>query len=180
VTARTPCLLVVLLLLSGCDQDMADQPRYDPLEASREFDDGASARLPVEGTVPREADPAPTDDGVTGSVTMATLERGRERFDIFCAPCHGRTGDGNGMVVQRGFPVPPTYHQDRLRRAPDSHFYDVITHGYGAMYSYAARVRPDDRRAIVAYIRALQFSRAAPVSALPDGLRARLDAEARP
>jgi mono/diheme cytochrome c family protein len=111
-------------------------------------------------------------------LTLATLERGRQRFDIFCSPCHGRTGDGHGMVVQRGFPAPPSYHQDRLRTAPDSHFYDVITHGYGAMYSYAARVPPADRRAIVAYIRALQLSRYAPVGTLPGDLQARLNTQA--
>ena len=174
--ARVPLLL--LLLLAGCDQDMARQPRYDPLEASRQFADGSSARAPVKGTVARDADLSPRPEKIPLPVTMATLERGRQRFDIFCSPCHGRTGDGHGMVVRRGFPAPPTYHQDRLREAPDSHFYDVITNGYGAMYSYAARVSAADRWAIVAYIRALQLSRHAPVAALPKTLQARLNAEA--
>jgi mono/diheme cytochrome c family protein len=99
-------------------------------------------------------------------VTPALLARGRERFDIYCAPCHSRAGDGDGMVVRRGFPAPPSYHTDRLRRAPDSHFFDVITSGYGAMYPYADRITVEDRWAIVAYIRALQLSRHAPRSAL--------------
>jgi mono/diheme cytochrome c family protein len=90
--------------------------------------------------------------------TLAILERGRERFDIYCAPCHGRSGDGAGMIVQRGFPAPPSYHTAKLRNAPDGHFYQVISHGYGAMYPYADRVAPADRWAIVDYIRALQFS----------------------
>ncbi|MEI9421161.1 cytochrome c [Mesorhizobium sp. Cs1299R1N1] len=174
---RTP-LLPFILLLAGCKQDMADQPRYNPLEASKQFADGMSARTPVDGSVARDADLAATPDRFPYPVTPALLQRGQQRFDIFCSPCHGRTGDGHGMVVQRGFPAPPSYHQDALRKAPDRHFYDVITNGYGAMYSYAARVPSTDRWAIVAYIRALQYSRYAPGKALPDTLRAKLDAEA--
>ncbi|MCA0055974.1 cytochrome c [Mesorhizobium sp. B2-2-4] len=171
-------LLPVCLLLGACKQDMADQPRYDPLETSREFADGMSARTPVEGTVTRDADLAATPDKFPYPITMALLQRGQQRFDIFCSPCHGRTGDGHGMVVRRGFPPPPTYHQDALRKAPDRHFYDVITDGYGAMYPYAARVEPRDRWAIVAYIRALQYSRHAAAGTLPESVRAKLDAEA--
>ena len=99
-------------------------------------------------------------------ITTALLARGRERFDIYCAPCHSQAGDGDGMVVERGFPAPPSYHTDRLRNAPDSHLYDVITRGYGVMYPYADRIAPDDRWAITAYIRALQLSQHAPVSML--------------
>jgi mono/diheme cytochrome c family protein len=99
-------------------------------------------------------------------ITAALLTRGRERFDIFCAPCHSRAGDGEGMVAQRGFPAPPSFHIDRLRNAPDSHFYQVISDGYGVMYPYADRVPPQDRWAIIAYIRALQLSQHAPVAAL--------------
>jgi mono/diheme cytochrome c family protein len=170
--------LAFMLAAAGCKQDMADMPRYDPLEKSGQFADGASARQPVAGTVARDDDLAPVPDKIPYPVTMALLERGRQRFDIFCSPCHGRTGDGDGMIVQRGFPAPPSYHQDALRKAPDRHFYDVITHGYGAMYSYAARVPPPDRWAIVAYIRALQYSRYAPASELPRKLRGKLSAEA--
>jgi cytochrome c553 len=92
-------------------------------------------------------------------VARQVLDRGRERYDIYCSPCHGRTGDGNGMIVQRGFPQPPSFHLDRLRGAADGHYYDVITNGFGAMYNYANRVKPEDRWAITAYIRALQLSR---------------------
>lgn len=107
-------------------------------------------------------------------VTMATLERGRERFDIYCAPCHSRAGDGDGMVARRGFPHPPSYHTDRLRKAPDAHFYSVITNGYGAMYSYADRVDARDRWAIVAYIRALQLSQDARLGDVPEPERSQL------
>jgi mono/diheme cytochrome c family protein len=179
---RTALALTVpiALLLAGCDQDMADQPRYDPLEASSQFADGMSARTPVSGTVARDADLAPAPQAIPTPVTMEMLQRGRERFDIFCAPCHGRSGDGRGVIVRHGFPAPPSYHQDALRQAPDRHFYDVISNGYGAMYSYAARVPPADRWAIVAYIRALQVSRDVPLAALPANLRAKLQAGPSP
>lgn len=107
-------------------------------------------------------------------VTLALLERGRGRFDIYCAPCHGRSGDGDGMIVRRGFPAPPSYHTDRLRNAPDSHFYQVISEGYGVMYPYADRIDPRDRWAIVAYIRALQLSQHAPRDRLAPKELARL------
>jgi mono/diheme cytochrome c family protein len=105
---------------------------------------------------------------------MALLERGRQRFDIYCAPCHGRFGDGNGMIVQRGFPRPPSYYSDALRNAPSQHFYDVISRGYGVMFSYADRVEPSDRWAIVAYIRALQASARATVADVPADQRTAL------
>ena len=108
-------------------------------------------------------------------ITLATLERGRELFDIYCSPCHSRAGDGDGMVVRRGFPNPPSYHTDRLRKAPDAHLYSVITNGYGAMYSYADRVDAPDRWAIVAYIRALQLSQNARLSDVPDAQRTELE-----
>jgi mono/diheme cytochrome c family protein len=107
-------------------------------------------------------------------LTMALLRRGQQRYDIYCAVCHGAAGDGDGMIVQRGFPAPPTYHSERLRHAPDSHFFQVITHGYGVMYPYADRVSVPDRWAIVAYIRALQLSRHAPVYRLGASDRAQL------
>lgn len=150
-------LLLVLLLvfLTGCEKlarNMYDQPRYKPLAASPLFADGSSARAPVPGTIP--AAPAARRP----ARTLALLERGRQRFDIYCAPCHSPAGDGDGMVARRGFPHPPSYHTDRLRKAPDQHLYDVITNGYGIMYPYADRVAPEDRWAIVEYIRALQLS----------------------
>ena len=169
-------LLAVLPLIAACAQQMADQPKKDPLEAEG---DGTSARVPVAGTVPIDADLSPTPEDIPFPVTMALLERGHQRFDIFCSPCHGRTAEGNGLVVQRGFPAPPNFHTAALRQAPDRHFFDVITNGYGAMYSYAARVPPADRWAIVAYVRALQLSQWATVPTLPADLQARL-AEAVP
>jgi mono/diheme cytochrome c family protein len=111
---------------------------------------------------------------VPQAVTHEQLQRGRERFDIYCSVCHGRTGDGKGMIVQRGFPAPPSYHTARLRTAPIGHFYDVITNGYGVMYSYAARVEPADRWAIAEYIRALQLAQNATVDDVPAGDRAEL------
>jgi len=112
-------------------------------------------------------------------ITLATLARGRERFDIYCAPCHSVAGDGDGMVVRRGFPRPPSYHTDRLRKAPDAHFYSVITNGYGVMYAYADRVAPDDRWAIVAYIRALQLSQSARIDDAPADRRRDLERTTR-
>ena len=101
--------------------------------------------------------------------TREVLVRGRERFDIYCTPCHSRLGDGNGIVVQRGFRRPPSFHEPRLRQAPLGHFYDVMSNGFGAMPDYAAQVNPRDRWAIAAYIRALQLSQSAPASAVPAG-----------
>jgi mono/diheme cytochrome c family protein len=108
-------------------------------------------------------------------VTRELLQRGRERFEIYCSVCHGRTGEGNGMIVQRGFPVPPSYHIDRLRQAPVGHLFDVMTQGYGIMYSYAERVKPEDRWAIAGYIRALQLSHNVKLAELPAAERAKLE-----
>lgn len=155
--------------LVGCRQDMHDQPRFKPLAMSDFYADLRSARPPVEGTVARGQLHEDTyfytgkigdnpGDYMPFPVTEEVLTRGRERFDIYCAPCHSRLGDGNGMVVQRGFRHPPTYHQDRLRKAPLGYFFDVMTNGFGAMPDYAAQIAPRDRWCIVAYIRALQLS----------------------
>lgn len=181
--------IAVLPFLAGCRQDMHNQPRYKALEASRFFSDGRSARQPVEGTVARgqlKLDEHLYQGRKNGQpvaempypVTRAILERGRDRFDIYCSPCHSRAGDGEGMIVQRGLKHPPSFHIDRLREAPVGHFYDVITNGFGAMYSYASRVPVDDRWAIIAYIRALQLSQRAPLSEAPPDKRASLQ-EAR-
>jgi len=159
-------LLASLCLLAGCERgmhQMYDQPRYERGDEAPLFADGVAARTPPQGSVATtgpEAMPEPPP------LTEALLERGRDRYTIYCTPCHGAGGDGDGMVVRRGFPRPPSYHEERLRDADDRHIYDVITHGWGVMYPYADRVSPADRQAIVAYIRALQFSRHAPVDRL--------------
>ena len=153
------------VLAAGCD-NMANQPKVNPYEIYRSASQPLPPMEPPPGTVARDYAPEPPPP----PVTLALLERGRERFDIYCAVCHGFTGYGDGMVVQRGFPAPPSYHIERLRRAPIQHFYDVITNGYGIMYSYAQRVAPADRWAIVAYIRALQAAesvQASPGAAAP-------------
>lgn len=172
-------------LSSGCRRDMHVQPRYNPYDPSSFFADGRSARQPVPGTIPRDtvlADDAGPDreslttrsDAFPFPVTRAVLDRGRERYNIFCAPCHGLGGDGDGMIVHRGFQAPPSYHIESLRRAPASHFFEVITDGFGAMYPYGYRVPPRDRWAIVAYIRALQLSRQANIAAVPEPERLKL------
>jgi Cytochrome C oxidase, cbb3-type, subunit III len=173
--------------LAGCGntlrQDMANQPRQNPLSPSEFFPDGRSERPVVENTVVRGsvADDTllvPKDsNNFPLPVNMELLERGRERYAIFCTPCHGIQGDGNGMVAMRGMKHPPSYHEDRLRHEPNGYFYDVITNGFGAMYSYSAQIPPRDRWAIVAYLRALQLSRNAHMSELPADLREKLMAE---
>lgn len=145
-----------LLSLAACGQNMREQPRYETLGEASAFENDSSARMPPEGTVSQSM--AAYADTGRPDVDEALLAHGRERFDIYCAPCHGLGGYGDGMIVQRGFPTPPSFHEARLREAPADHFYDVITNGYGVMYSYASRVPPQDRWAIVAYIRALQLS----------------------
>jgi mono/diheme cytochrome c family protein len=165
-------LFGILLLVAGCRKEMYDQPRHKPLQSSSFFKDGMSARPLLAGTVPRGF--LRTNDalyeGLNGTnlveniplrITKELLTRGHERYNIYCSVCHDQNGDGNGMVVQRGFPRPPSYHIDRLRQAPAGHFYRVITYGYGVMYPYASRVSPEDRWAITAYIRALQLSHGA-------------------
>ncbi|MBL8287126.1 MAG: cytochrome c [Rubrivivax sp.] len=198
-------MLAVLLAigagLGGCERvarDMYSQPRYDPGEASPLFADGKASRAPPAGSVPRAmGDLAATSSGRVGAEavtarvaaeqaasapvpTLALLQRGRSRYEIDCLPCHSPLGDGDGPVVRRGFPRPPSYHQARLRDATDRHLFDVISHGYGVMPSYGDRLAPADRWAVVAYVRALQLSQHAPVEALPPALQATLRAQATP
>ena len=156
-------ILCAALLLAGCD-NMIHQPKKTAY-ADRSVGPGAVPRDTV-GFYTRPVAPPP--------VTLALLERGQQRYRIFCTPCHSELGDGHGMIVQRGFPPPPSYHTDRLRAAPVAHFYDVITNGYGAMYSFAYRVPPADRWAIAAYIRALQRSQNATMADLDAGQKAAL------
>lgn len=166
------------LLLAGCRQDMHNQPKYKPLVESEFFADHRSARPQVAGTVARghlRIDQARYEGRVNNAdidyfpipITRADVARGQERFEIYCAPCHGRLGDGTGMIVRRGFRQPPSYHIPRLKQAPVGHFFDVMTNGFGAMASYASRVAPDDRWRIIAYIRALQYSQDQTVTAIP-------------
>jgi mono/diheme cytochrome c family protein len=169
--------ILILLLCAACGGQMADQPRYEPLEASTFFEDGKASRDLVAGTVARgllRDDTHRFDGNVDGQlaetfpfpVTMDVLAHGQERYDIFCAPCHGYAGYGDGMIVQRGLSAPPSFHEERLRAAPVGYYFDVITNGFGAMYSYRSRIPPDDRWAIIAYVRALQYSQNAPVADL--------------
>jgi hypothetical protein len=172
-------------LLAGCRYDMQDQPKAKTFRMSRFYDDMQTARPLVTGVVPRDGlaeDELLYTGRVKGQltdvfpfpITRQVLERGQERFNIYCSPCHGRTGYGDGMIVRRGFRHPPSYHIDRLRKAPVGHFFDVITHGFGSMYDYADRVQPADRWAIIAYIRALQFSQNARPEDMPPEARAAL------
>lgn len=171
-------VLAAALALAGCRQDMFDQPRYRPYRESDFFGDRRSARPPVPGTIARgelRDDPHLYTGRVNGvlvttfpfPVTRDLLERGRERYDIFCTPCHDRVGNGNGMVVRRGYRAPPSLHIDRLREAPVGHYYDVITNGLGAMPDSAAQIPVRDRWAIVAYVRALQLSQRATPADVP-------------
>jgi len=176
------CAAMLTVVAGGCQirQDMADQPKYTPLSPSPFFDDGRSERPLVENTVargsiadedlfvPKESNAFPLP------LTPELLNRGHERYRIFCSPCHGMQGDGNGMVSMRGMKHPPSFHDARLRQVPNGYIFDVITNGFGGMLSYSAQVPPADRWAIIAYVRALQLSRNAPVSELPADVRAKL------
>jgi mono/diheme cytochrome c family protein len=177
---------MVSLALAGCRQDMHDAPSYDPLQQTNFFPDGAASRMLVANTVARgqlREDEHLYTGKVNGQpatefpmpVTAAVMARGQERFNVYCSPCHGQTGVGNGMIVQRGFRAPPSYHEERLRNAPVGYFFDVMTNGFGAMQDYAAQVSVSDRWAIAAYIRALQLSRSATVADVPADRRGDLD-----
>lgn len=162
-------IAILILLLAGCDQQsMVQQNRYRPYQASTLWRNGTEAQ-PLPANVVAQNDLA-RDAALKQPPKMSTalIERGRERFNIYCSPCHGLSGAGDGMIVQRGFPAPPSYHTDRLRQAPAQHFMDVMTKGFGVMYPYAARLEPKDRWAIIAYIRALQTSEHSQVTDVPD------------
>jgi cytochrome c553 len=194
--AETPAWRVIAIVvmsgaLAACRQDMHDAPRYEPLEASDAFfASGGSAQTLVANTVPRgylREDELLYTGKVSGQfanmfpipVTADVMARGQERFNVFCSPCHGRTGVGNGMIVQRGFRQPPSFHEQRLRDAPAGYFFDVMTNGFGAMQDYATQVPVADRWAIVAYIRALQLSQGATVADVPADRRSDLDRPAQ-
>jgi mono/diheme cytochrome c family protein len=178
--------LLASLVLVSCTQKMANQPRYDPFEPSSFFADGQSARQPVPDTVARGQlrDDAALYTGKNGDLALSELpfpltrdllERGQQRFDIYCAVCHGEAGYGDGMIVRRGFSPPPSLHSDRLRAAPVGHYVEIMTTGFGAMPSYAAQVPARDRWAIAAYIRALQLSQHAGMSDLTPADRQALE-----
>jgi hypothetical protein len=179
------CAAMLCVFACGCQirQDMADQPKNRPLSPSPFFDDGRSERPLLENTVargsiadddlfvPKESNAFPLP------LTPELLKRGQERYKIFCSPCHGIQGDGNGMIVMRGMKRPPSFydpHDPRLRQVPNGYLYDVVTNGFGAMLSYSAQVPPADRWAIIAYVRALQLSRNIPASELPPDVREKL------
>ena len=179
-----------LALLTGCRQDMHDQPKYKPYAQSSFWPDQRSARPAIDGAVARGKLKTDTRlwkgraaDGtfiteIPMPVTKALLMRGQQRFNIYCTPCHGRTGEGEGMVVQRGFKHPPTYHSDRLRQQPPGYIFDVISNGFGSMVSYASRIPMEDRWAITAYVKVLQFSQNATTADVPEADRGRIEAQA--
>lgn len=173
------------LFFAGCRLDMHIQPKYLPYDPTTFFDDGRSERQPVPGTVARghlrldELLYTGKENGVESNrfpfpITGEDLERGRQRYNIYCTPCHDYTGSGRGVIVMRGFPPPPSYHMDRLRAAPVGHFFDVMTNGFGSMYSYASRIEPEDRWRIAAYIRVLQLSQHATLQDVPEAQRQKL------
>jgi hypothetical protein len=181
-----PLLLALAMLLGACSQIMQDQPKYNPDEPSDFFTDGTSSRVPPPDTVARGYNHTDveffTGKDASGKyvtmfpfpITRADLLRGQQRFDIYCAPCHGRLANGGGVVVSRGFTTPPTFQNDQFRNAPVGLFYDAITNGYGAMPDYSAQVAPIDRWRIIAYIRALQLSQNATINDVPADQRSKL------
>jgi mono/diheme cytochrome c family protein len=190
--AASGLLLLALIAAAGCHNDMHDQPRYEPLEPSSFFANDMSSRPLVAGTVARgelnedQAFLTGRDENgkllteVPLELDRAVLERGRERFNIFCSPCHARTGNGDGMIVQRGFRRPPSFHTERLRETRSGHFFDVITKGFASMPSYAVQIEPRDRWAIVAYIRVLQLSQHAKSDDIPPEELSQIDQPQEP
>jgi cytochrome c553 len=179
-------LLAIVLLLVGCGRNMMDQPNLRPLQGSEFFTDGAGMRPPLEGTVSRRegaVDPVfLTGQGEGGLVTelpveltLELLQRGQERYDIFCSVCHGHTGAGDGMIVSRGFPAPTSFHDQRLLDASVGYYFSAMTNGFGRMYSYASRVPAEDRWAIAGYIKALQLSQNATLDDVPTDVRLELE-----
>jgi len=181
-------IALAIFALAGCRQDMQDQPKFIPLRPSNFFDDGRSERPLIEGTVARGhlnddavlytgmgPDGKPVD-AFPFPVTKEAMERGQQRYDVYCAPCHDRTGHGDGMIVRRGYKQPPSYYSDQVRQLANGFIFDVITRGFGAMPDYAAQIPPRDRWAIVAYVRALEASETATLNDVPPGERAKLEA----
>jgi mono/diheme cytochrome c family protein len=196
---RWACLPLAVFALTGCRQDMQDQPKFKPLGETSFFPDKRQSRPDLPHTVARGDLRDGDSEFYTGkstklgkdgkeadvdvfpiTVDKELIERGHQRFDVFCSPCHGRLGNGLGMIVRRGFKQPPSYHTERLRTAPVGHFYDVMTNGYGAMYSYSAQTTARDRWAIASYIRVLQYSQNQKVDQLSAEAKAKLPAKPNP
>lgn len=185
---RAAIVAAAFAVFAGCREDMQDQPRYKPLAASTFFIDGRSARPIPPGAVARDpldaTDVVHTGWAATGvyadtiplPLNQGMLERGRERFDIYCSPCHGYLGDGDGMVARRGFKIPPSLHHDRVRYAPPGYLFQVISNGYGGMGDYANQIAVEDRWAIVAYVRALELSRNATLADIAPEQRQKVEA----
>ncbi len=195
--AHPVILVLALFMIIGCEgttdierlrQEMYNQSRFEPLEKNSFFADNRSSRPWIKGTVARghlridahlytgivDGKPAET---FPFPITRDVILRGRERYNIYCSPCHGYEGDGRGMVVRRGMKQPPSYHIERLQNETPGYFFDVMTNGFGAMYSYASRIKPRDRWAIIAYVRALQLSQNATLDDVPADVRQRLENE---
>lgn len=190
MSTRVSAVIVAFIAIAaaGCRQDMHDTPRVEAYEATDAFPDGSGNRTPVEGTVARghlDDDELLYTGKVDGQladefpfpVTKAVLERGQERFNIYCSPCHSKIGDGNGMIVKRGYQQAQSFHTEKLRNAPPGHFFDVITNGFGAMPAYAPQIAPDDRWRIAAYVRALQLSESAKLDDVPAADRRALETQ---
>jgi len=172
---RRAALLIVCLALAGCTRsNMDSQPKYNEYKPAGLFRDGKVQQTPPEGAMSRDDLALSEEATQRPAITRQLLAHGREKYDVFCSPCHDRVGTGHGIVVQRGMPEPPSFHDARLVAADDQHFYDVITNGFGVMYRYASRIRPRDRWAIVAYVRALQLSQHAALADLSADDRKRL------
>ena len=187
--ALLSAVLAIALLIAGCRQDMHDQPALEPFEASAFFADGVASRDFPEGTIARGQlrEDTVLYTGLNPDDTMATqlpmpvdrklLERGRQKFNTFCSPCHDRAGSGLGMIVRRGFKQPSSFHDERLRQQPVGYFYGVISNGFGDMSSYASQIQPEDRWAVVAYLRALQWSQNVSLDTLPADVRSQIERE---
>ena len=182
------CVATLALLAAGCRRDMHIQPKYLPYEETNFFADGRDERPQIPGTVARGhlrtddllytgKEDGEVSDKFPFPMTREDIERGRQRYNIYCTPCHAYTGAGDGFIVQRGFPHPPSFHTENLRNAPVGHFYQVMTNGFGSMYSYAARVEPEDRWRIAAYIRVLQLSQHATIDDVPEAERQKMNEE---
>jgi len=173
--------IALCILAAGCTRsNMDSQPKYHEYEQGKLFENGRVLQSPAKGAVARDDLARGAEVKNRPAVTVQLLTRGRDQFDVFCSPCHDRAGDGRGVIVQRGMPRPRSFHEEALRTADDQHFFDVISRGFGAMYGYGDRVRPRDRWAIVAYIRALQLSQHATLSDMPAEQQSRLLAEKSP